>query len=153
MDNLYTIKRATPSIEVYSNPCASSGLSPKAHAALAIGLPNSLFAVQIIYHTPSDEQPQTTPEGDPIGMGRVIGDGGLFFQVVDIAVPAHQGKGLRKLIMRQIESWLMENVPKVGYVSLAADGKAKDLLTQFGFKETSLGDSTSVTVAWPVVRE
>ena len=33
-------------------------------------------------------------------MGRVIGDGGLFFQVVDIAVePAHQGRGLGKAIV------------------------------------------------------
>lgn len=30
-----------------------------------------------------------------VGMGRVIGDGGCFFQIVDIAVdPADQGQGL-----------------------------------------------------------
>lgn len=77
-------------------------------------------------------------DDEPVGMGRVIGDGGCFFQVVDIAVlPAHQGKGLGKLIMGEIKKWLDENVPKTGYVSLGADGKANGLYRQFGFVETA----------------
>jgi GNAT superfamily N-acetyltransferase len=37
---------------------------------------------------------------DTIAMGRIIGDGGCFFQVVDIAVlPAYQGQGLGTQIM------------------------------------------------------
>ena len=59
--------------------------------AAAIGLPNSLYAVQVF------------DGANVVGMGRVIGDGGLFFQVVDIAVlPAYQGQGLGKQIMAAI---------------------------------------------------
>jgi len=57
-----------------------------------MGLPNSLYAVQFRL------------DGELIAMGRVIGDGGCFFQIVDIAVdPAHQGQGLGRRIMEHIE--------------------------------------------------
>ena len=67
-------------------------------------------------------------------MGRVIGDGGCFFQVTDIAVdPAHQGRGLGKMVMAELKKWIDENVPETGYVSLIADGKANELYAQYGF--------------------
>lgn len=75
---------------------------------------------------------------ETIGMGRVIGDGGCFYQVTDIAVlPAHQGKGLGKLIMREIIKYVEVNVPDTAYVSLIADGKAEYLYAQFGFVHTA----------------
>ena len=47
---------------------------------LTWSLPNTVFAVVI------------RKDGEAVGMGRVVGDGGLFFQVVDIAVlPEHHG--------------------------------------------------------------
>jgi len=73
-----------------------------------------------------------------VGMGRIIGDGGCFYQVVDIAVlPAHQGRGLGKLIMREIMRYVEEQVPASAYVSLIADGQAQDLYAQFGFTHTA----------------
>ncbi|MCC7597344.1 GNAT family N-acetyltransferase [Janthinobacterium sp. FW305-129] len=101
-------------------------MSAKSTEAAAKGLPNSLFAVQVLL-------------GDTVvGMGRVIGDGGCFYQVVDIAVlPAHQGKGLGKLIMREIRQFIDSDVPDSAYVSLIADGQAQDLYAQFGFKHTA----------------
>jgi GNAT superfamily N-acetyltransferase len=61
-----------------------------------------------------------------------------FFQVVDIAVlKPHQGRGLGKTIMAEIMKYLEQNVPETGYVSLIADGKAKDLYAQFGFVPTA----------------
>lgn len=81
---------------------------------------------------------QILHEDTPVGMGRVIGDGGTAFQVVDIAVlPAHQGRGLGKAIMREISGFLAEAVPQSGYVSLIADGPAQDLYAQFGFVPTA----------------
>jgi len=84
--------------------------------------------------------------GEPIGMGRVIGDGGSAFQVVDIAVlPEHQGQGLGKLIMGEIAAWLRSNVPESGYVSLLADVPADALYAQFGFVHTA---PATVGMAW-----
>jgi GNAT superfamily N-acetyltransferase len=71
-------------------------------------------------------------------MGRVIGDGGTAFQVTDIAVlPEHRGQGLGKRIVAALVDWLRANAPKSAYVSLIADGPAKDLYAQYGFKPTT----------------
>ena len=122
----YTIRLAIPAIATYQLLRVAAGLSAKSTEAAAKGLPNSLFAVQVLL-------------GDEVvGMGRIIGDGGCFFQVVDIAVlPAHQGKGLGKLIMREIRQFIDSDVPESAYVSLIADGQAQDLYAQFGFRHTA----------------
>ena len=122
----YTTRLAIPSIATYQQLRVAAGLSAKTTEAAAKGLPNSLFAVQVLHGD------------DVVGMGRVIGDGGCFFQVVDIAVlPAHQGKGLGKLIMREISRFIDSDVPDSAYVSLIADGQAQDLYAQFGFRHTA----------------
>jgi ribosomal protein S18 acetylase RimI-like enzyme len=116
----------TPSIQIYQALRIGSGLSGKSDEAAARGLPNTLFAVQIIH------------EAQAVGMGRVIGDGGCFFQVVDIAVlKEHQGRGLGKRIMAEILKYIEAKVPLSGYVSLIADGQAQDLYAQFGFVHTA----------------
>ena len=122
----YTTLLAIPTIATYQQLRVAAGLSAKSTAAAAKGLPHSLFDVQVLH-------------GDAVvGMGRVIGDGGCFFQVVDIAVlPAHQGKGLGKLIMREIRQFIDSDVPESAYVSLIADGQAQDLYAQFGFQHTA----------------
>lgn len=130
----YTTLHAIPPAQTYRHLRVASGLSPKSAEAAARGLPNTLFAVQLML------------ENEPVGMGRVIGDGGTAFQVVDIAVlPEHQGKGLGKRIMGEIACWLHANVPESGYVSLLADVPADALYAQFGFVHTA---PRTVGMAW-----
>ncbi|MET3118179.1 ribosomal protein S18 acetylase RimI-like enzyme [Undibacterium sp. GrIS 1.8] len=122
----YTISNLIPSIEVYQALRSGAGLSGKTTEAASRGLPNSLFAVQIMFNDQA------------VGMGRVIGDGGCFYQIVDIAVlPSHQGKGLGKRIMQGIVAYLEMNAPDSAYISLIADGKAQELYAQFGFVQTA----------------
>lgn len=122
----YSWVHATPSIATYRALRTGSGLSDKTIEAAGRGLPQTLFAVQIL------------DDGQPVGMGRVVGDGGCFYQVVDIAVlKEHQGKGLGKMIMTEIVKYLEANVPESGYVSLIADGQAQNLYAQFGFVHTA----------------
>lgn len=122
----YSCVPKVPSVETYQTLRAGSGLSEKSDEAALRGLPNTLFAVQVFHGTQA------------VGMGRVIGDGGCFFQVVDIAVlPEHQGKGLGKKIMAEIMKYIEANVPESGYVSLIADGQAQELYAQFGFVHTA----------------
>lgn len=46
-------------------------------------------------------------KNQPIGMGRVIGDGAYFCQVVDICLlPKYQGQGFGKVIMIEIKAYL-----------------------------------------------
>jgi GNAT superfamily N-acetyltransferase len=122
----YSVRLETPSIATYQRLRVDSGLSAKSDEAARRGLAGTLFAVQIIF------------ANEAIGMGRVIGDGGCFYQVTDIAVlPAHQGKGLGKLIMCEIIKYVEASVPDTAYVSLIADGKAEYLYAQFGFVHTA----------------
>ncbi|GGY13779.1 GNAT family N-acetyltransferase [Paludibacterium paludis] len=123
---MYRIEISLPSVETYRHLRTRSGLSDKTAEAAEKGLANSLFAVQVLFND------------TPVGMGRVIGDGGCFFQVVDIAVlEEHRGQGLGKAIMSAIRAYIDEQVPESGYVSLIADGRAQDLYAQFGFTPTA----------------
>ncbi|MBD8493440.1 GNAT family N-acetyltransferase [Pseudomonas syringae] len=123
---IYSSLLKLPSVETYQALRIGSGLSAKTDDAAIRGLPNTLFAVQILWGSM------------PVGMGRIVGDGGCFFQVVDIAVLVeHQGKGLGKRIMGEIMHYIESHVPDSGYVSLIADGQAQDLYAQFGFVHTA----------------
>ena len=122
----YRLLSETPSAEDYLRLRIMAGLTPKTAEGATAGLPNTVFAVVI-------------RKGDEVvGMGRVIGDGGLFFQVVDIAVlPEHQGLGLGKAIVGALVDHLRATAPKGAYVSLMADGEAHRLYAQFGFALTA----------------
>uniref|UniRef100_UPI0036D7CE4C GNAT family N-acetyltransferase n=1 Tax=Streptomyces cyaneofuscatus TaxID=66883 RepID=UPI0036D7CE4C len=125
MDQIH-IEHTPPSAAEYLSLRKSAGLSAMSKEGAEIGLPNSLFAVCL------------REENEIVGMGRVIGDGGCFFQVVDIAVrPDQQGRGYGKLIMSEIMNYLREHVPARGLVSLLADVPADRLYAQFGFTYTS----------------
>lgn len=112
-----------PSPEDYCNLRANAGMSSKSIEAAIKGLPHACFNV-------------TLYENDMlIGMGRVIGDGGTVFQIVDIAVKdIYQGLGHGMAIMHEIMKYI-ESVAEEGtYVSLIADYPADQLYEKFGFK-------------------
>ena len=70
----YSVLTQTPTPGEYIELRSAAGLSPKTQEAAELGLPNSLFAVCIRL----DEK--------LVGMGRIVGDGGCNFEIVDIAV-------------------------------------------------------------------
>lgn len=119
----YRILLRTPPVEDYLRLRRDTGLSPFTEQAARAGLANSFVAVTLEH------------ERRAVGMGRVIGDGGLFFQAVDIAVlPAHRGMGLGKAIVAALLARLEERLDAPAYVSLVADGEARHLYAQFGFE-------------------
>lgn len=121
----YRIEARVPGIEDYLRLRQVSGLSPFSREAAEKGLPNSIFGVCLMRGE------------EVVGMGRIIGDGGCFFQVTDIAIdPAHQGRGLAKWIMQALSDFIA-TLPKSAYVSLIADVPANRLYAQFGFEETA----------------
>lgn len=125
-DGDYCLELAVPSSEDYRRLRVAAGLSQKSAEGASLGLPNTLFGVTV------------EREGRIVGMGRVIGDGGLFFQVTDIAVePEHQGRGLGKAIVHEIVEHLKRTAPAGAYVSLIADGEAHRLYAKFGFSPTA----------------
>ncbi|MDG4820852.1 GNAT family N-acetyltransferase [Asanoa sp. WMMD1127] len=122
----YVVRAETPSVELYRRLRTGAGLSPKSTVAAAAGLAGGWHAV-IAYA--GDE---------PVGMGRVIGDGGTAFQIVDVCVlPEHQRRGVGAAIMGALMERLREVAPGTAYVSLIADGAARHLYAKFGFAETA----------------
>ena len=116
----------TPGADEYRALRVAAGLSPKTAVAATRGLPGTLFAVCL------------RREGDLIAMGRIIGDGGLNYEVVDIAVrPDHQRQGLGSTVMEALMNWLRSNAPPSAYVCLIADHGAPALYKKFGFEPTA----------------
>ncbi|UJW86557.1 GNAT family N-acetyltransferase [Devosia sp. SL43] len=133
----YELVTGTPGVDDYRRLRRVSGLSDKSQEAAEAGLPNTWYAVTI------------HQDGRTVGMGRIIGDGGTAFQIVDIAVePDYQGKGLGKRIVSALVDHLRANAPKSAYVSLIADGDAQYLYAKYGFEPVmpaSIGMAFKVT--------
>lgn len=120
----YTLRPESPGIDDNLRLRLEAGLSPRTREAAERGLPNTLFGVTLLHGD------------DVIGMGRIVGDGGTSFVVVDIAVvPAHQKRGLGIAIMAALDAWLREHAPEGAHISLIADGEAKHLYAKFGFRD------------------
>jgi GNAT superfamily N-acetyltransferase len=126
MDDGIELVERFPSVDDYRRLRLAAGMTPKSAEAARRGLPNTLYGLSLLR------------DGEVVGMGRVIGDGGCFFIVADIAVlPELQGRGLGRRIMAALDAWLRANVPASAYVNLVADGDAKYLYAKFGFAETA----------------
>lgn len=126
MSDVYRLVEVAPAPEDHVRLRALSGLGPFSLDAARLALPNTLHGVRIEH------------EGECVGMGRVIGDGGCFFQIVDIAVdPSHQRRGLGRRIVAALVAWLRSHAPSGAYVSLIADGEARRLYAEFGFRPTA----------------
>ena len=122
----YDQRAELPSVEEYRQLRVVCGLSPKTAEAATKGLPNSLFSTTI------------WDKERLIAMGRVVGDGGCNFEVVDIAVhPDYQRQGLGGLVMGEIMSYIKRAAPESAYVSLIADHHSPALYSKFGFKPTA----------------
>lgn len=129
----YILKREIPTVSDYIDIRLAAGLSRKSEEAARIGLANGLFGV-VVYCA-----------GKPIGIGRVIGDGGCFFEVTDIAVlPEHQKKGVGDMIMRAIMEFLREKAPKTAYVSLMADHGTPHFYERYGFEFAQMPKSSGM---------
>jgi len=114
---------AAPAPAEYCALRLATGLSAMDEAAAIAGLPASWCAVSLRV---GDEL---------VGMGRMVGDGALFLQVVDIAVrPDWQRRGLGRRIMSALMDEARRRAPKCVIVTLLADGEACRLYGQFGFQ-------------------
>ena len=79
-----------------------SGLSERPLETAIKALPRSLYGVHIII------------DGAAIGMGRIVGDGALNFEIVDIAVdPKYQKQRFDCIIVEHIMAYLDKEAPQV----------------------------------------
>lgn len=134
----YELTERFPGTDEYCRMRAVTGLSPKTAEAAERGLANTVYGVSIMQ------------AGQLVGMGRLVGDGGCFFFVVDVAVePAHQRRGLGKRIMGALDAWLRANAPESAHVALFADGDARHLYAKYGFAENHVSIGMDYVVGRP----
>jgi ribosomal protein S18 acetylase RimI-like enzyme len=104
---------------------SEAGLSARRMQQAKQGLKGGWFAVHVVHRR----------DGSTVGMGRVIGDGGTYFHVIDMAVlPAHQRQGLGDLILTALLTRIRERAPKGAYVNLVADPPGVGLYRRHGFE-------------------
>src|SRR5436305_14156466 len=123
MTKAYVVVERTPTVEEYNRVRHAAGLSSKDEAAARSGLANTLFGVCVVH------------EGLMVGIGRVIGDGGLFYDIVDVTVVAeHQKKGVGKLIMDALMRYVDANARPSSLVCLMANKGVATFYERYGFK-------------------
>lgn len=121
---------APPPVADYLRLRQESGLSSKTMQQAAAALPGSWAACHVL----------DTSAGEVVGMGRLIGDGGWYFHVVDMAVlPPQQRRGLGDAILSVLLDRIREVAPPGAYVNLLADPPGRRLYERHGFSETAPG--------------
>ncbi|MGE8078897.1 GNAT family N-acetyltransferase [Peribacillus loiseleuriae] len=120
MKTLYEV----PDSKEYIDLRLAAGLDQKEELVVKTALSHTIFSVII--------------RGDAselIGMGRIIGDGGCFFQIVDLIVrPSHQDQEIDDMILYEILGYLGKNAPKDADVIAMADLSHVKFYQKYDFK-------------------
>ncbi|AEO61111.1 hypothetical protein MYCTH_2310977 [Thermothelomyces thermophilus ATCC 42464] len=132
----YTLRPGYPPIQDYLRLRRAAGLTPKT-AAQAAPIPrHSWYGCYITFRDPGkqqqqqqrprEQQQQETGEGGGgrrreeedetvVAMGRIIGDGGWYFHIADMAVlPAHQRRGLGGAVLSHLLAHIKAHAPRGG---------------------------------------
>lgn len=129
----YHLRKEIPGVNDYIEIRLKAGLSRKSQEAATRGLPNSIYSMTVYF------------DDEPIGLGHIVGDGGCFYEIVDIAVvPEHQKKGVGVMIMTELVKYLKENAPETAYVSLTADHGTPYFYEKFGFTMSELAKAAGM---------
>ena len=109
-------------IELYS----SVGWEPPCEAQVRLALQNSLATFTALEN------------GKPVGMVRMIGDGGMSFYIKDFAVhPDYQARGTGKMLLRALEQFIRDSIEPGWAVSLEliSTKEAISFYRKMGFEE------------------
>ncbi|CAI6336698.1 unnamed protein product [Periconia digitata] len=140
----YVIIPGKPSPQYYRDLRELAALTPPPPDAMSESVPRSLensWYMLVAYESKHLVDGKPAPGQNPVGMGRLVGDGALFLIMCDIAVhPDHQRKGIGKRISQMLVQHVDANAPHA-YVSLVADPMGQALYPKFGFEsvEPSVG--------------
>lgn len=126
------LESLAPSLDDYLELRRASGLTPKRSDQGAPALANSWAWRRIVDAT-----------GRSIAMGRVIGDGGWYFLIADMAtLPEYQRHGLGRRILEDLLAEIRAKAPEGAYVTLLADPPGQALYRSLGFTEPTTGSVT-----------
>jgi GNAT superfamily N-acetyltransferase len=124
----YRLVAGPPAVADYVLLRDRAGLSPKREDQAGAAITGSWAAVHVLHEV----------DGTTVGMGRLLGDGGWYFHVVDMAVlPEHQRRGLGDAILTALLERVRRHAPAGAYVNLVADAPGRRLYARHGFVPTA----------------
>ena len=101
------IKANILTAEIFLELYTSVGWEPPCEAQVRTALQNSLATFAAFEN------------GKPVGMARLIGDGGMSFYIKDFAIlPSYQGKGIGTKLIAALEKYIRDTVAPGWAVSL-----------------------------------
>jgi GNAT superfamily N-acetyltransferase len=123
----YRLVEGPPALRDYLALRLRAGLSPKTEPQGEAALRGSWWAAHVV-----------AEDGVTVGMGRIIGDGGWYFHIVDIAVlPGHQRRGIGDVILTSLIERIRRQAPPGPYITLLADEPGRRLYARHGFVPTA----------------
>lgn len=124
---VYEISPTPPTVEEYLRLRADSGLSPKTPEQAEAAIAGSWSFCRAIDET-----------GASVAMGRILGDGGWYFHIADMAtLPQHQRRGLGRRILETLVADIRHRAPAGAYITLLADPPGVPLYRSVGFIPTT----------------
>lgn len=124
----YRLENGPPGLDDYLTLRARSGLSRRRREQASAGLGGGWAAVRAVHEG----------TGSTVGMGRIIGDGGWYFHILDMAVlPEHQRRGLGDAMLRALLETVRRRAPDGAFVTLLADAPGRVLYERHGFVPTA----------------
>lgn len=123
----YTYEKNCPTLEEYKYLCELVGWTEHMNfEAAETSLKNSIFGVTV------KDQDQV------IGMGRIVGDGAIYFYIQDLVVhPDYQKSGIGKEMMNMLTEYLNQNAPDKAFVGLFASQGKGPFYEKYDFKDYS----------------
>ena len=109
---MFTIIEEVPDPETFLALRLGEGMRARSKEGIEKGLGKELFSVVL----------RLVENLEPVGMGRVVGDGGTIFVICDMAVLENwQRKGGGTMIMEALMEFILREAPPKSYVNLMAD--------------------------------
>ncbi|PKI17831.1 GNAT family N-acetyltransferase [Colwellia sp. 12G3] len=118
----YCLKLENPTVQDFLLLRSKIGWGELDANLAEMSLNNGLFQVTI-YH-----------DGQLIGMGRVVGDGAMYFYIQDVIVdPSYQKQGLGTVLMDTIEGYLRYTARKGSTIGLLAAAGRESFYARYGY--------------------
>lgn len=139
----YRMVEGEPAVDDYLELRSLSGLSTRRRDQVVAAIGGAWAAVHVVHEggPPGSER--------AVAMGRVIGDGGWCFHVVDMAVlPEHQRRGLGDSVLSSLLEKIRHRAPPGAFVTLLGDPPGLKLYERHGFLPTAPHSIGMATVLW-----